>query len=439
MPVRAAKDLTSVRVRTAKPKAKQYEIFDRSVGGFALRVSPTGLKSFVVNYRFNGKSRRYTLGSTTATSLSDARNEAIRIKNAAKDGIDPQKEKQRQEEAQQLAKIKEASSDANTFAAVADLFIKRHAVGRGKTPRLKSWKQYDRNLKNHVLPKWGTRQIDEIKRKDVVALLDYVEDNSGLVAANRTLATVRKLFNWAMLRSLVEFSPIITGMARPGEKPRDRTLNDAEIKSLWMAAEKFGYPFGHYHRVLLATGQRKGEIANMCWSDLDIDKAVWTIPSYKTKSDRGDHVVPLNETALRVIKDIPHAEYSAFVFPARGNFSNPLSGFSKVKPRLDKMTTSDEFKKAGLVALSGWTLHDLRRTMATTMGQELQIPPHIIGACLNHSPKASMGVTSVYVRGVPTTQIREAMDAWSEKLESILNPEPSDNVVSIKRAKRAKK
>ena len=237
MPVRAAKDLTSVRVRTAKPKAKQYEIFDRSVGGFALRVSPTGLKSFVVNYRFNGKSRRYTLGSTTATSLSDARNEAIRIKNAAKDGIDPQKEKQRQEEAQQLAKIKEASSDANTFAAVADLFIKRHAVGRGKTPRLKSWKQYDRNLKNHVLPKWGTRQIDEIKRKDVVALLDYVEDNSGLVAANRTLATVRKLFNWAMLRSLVEFSPIITGMARPGEKPRDRTLNDAEIKSLWMAAE----------------------------------------------------------------------------------------------------------------------------------------------------------------------------------------------------------
>jgi integrase len=436
MPKRVTKDLTDVRVRNAKPTDSQYEIFDRSVGGFALRVTPSGSKSFVVNFRCNGKNRRMTLGNAAVMRLGEAREAAMVAKAKAKSGIDPMDEKRQQDEGMLREQQAEARRDERNFTAVADLYIQRYARGSGKVPNKKTWREDERVFAKYVIPRWGDRYIDDIGRADVVALLDAVEDENGLYMSNRVLATVRKLFNWALVeRAMLEVTPIVPGMARKGEKKRTRVLNVNEIGSMWMATGTLGYPFGPLFRLLLATGQRRDEVASAKWSQMDLEQALWTIPSLDTKADRGDHLVPLNTVAMKIITALPRIDGSDLLFPTSSNATRPVSGFSKAKARCDQLTKSKEFSKAGMVAVSDWRLHDLRRSMATIMEDELGIAPHVIGACLNHDPQSYKGITATYTVGRLLDDRRRALDAWGQKLESILDPDVADNVVTLKKAK----
>ena len=433
MPKRTTKDLTDVKIRSAKPTDSQYEVFDRSVGGFALRVSPSGNKTFVVNFRCNGNSRRMSLGNALVMRLSDAREAAMTAKAKAKSGIDPLDEKRRQEVNLRDEQQAEKRRDEHNFAAVADLYIRRYAHGGGKVPNKKSWREDERILAKHVTPIWGDRRIDDIGRAEVVALLDTVQDGSGLYMSNRVLATVRKLFNWALVeRALLEVTPIVPGMARKGEKKRTRVLSEDEIRSMWAAAGDLGYPFGPLFQLLLATGQRRDEVANARWSMIDMDEALWTIASLDTKADRGDHIVPLNSVAMNIVNALPRIDSSDLLFPTSSNANRPVSGFSKAKARCDQLTASDELTEAGLIAVSDWRLHDLRRTMATAMEDGLGIAPHIIGACLNHDPKSCKGITATYTVGRLLDDRRRALDAWGQKLESILRPGTAGNVVLLK-------
>ena len=433
MPKRASKDLTDVRVRNAKPADSQYEIFDRAVGGFALRVSPSGTKSYVVNFRCNGKNRRMKLGNAIVMSLADAREAAMKAKAKAKSGIDPLDEQQKDQEKQSRDVQIEKLKDEQTFAAVADLYIQRYAKGTGTTPNKKTWREDDRTLQKYVVPKWGSLRIEDIGRSHVVAMLDIVEDGSGLYQANRVLAVVRKLFNWALVeRALIEVTPIVPGMARKGEKKRTRVLSEAEIRSMWMAANLLGYPFGNLFQLLLATGQRRDEVANMKWSHLRLDAALWTIPSVGTKADRGDHLVPLNKAATEIINALPHIDSSDLLFPTSSNANRPVSGFSKAKIRCDRLSASEEFAEADMIALDGWRLHDLRRTMATVMERDLNVQPYVIGAVLNHDPTGYKGVTANYAVGELINQKRSAMDAWGRQLESINGSSSCDNVVPLR-------
>jgi integrase len=434
MPVRVTKDLTDVRIRNARPTDKQYEVFDRSVGGFALRIAPSGSKTFVVNFRCNGKNRRMSLGNASVLSLADARAAAVAAKARAKSGIDPLDERRREQEQNQREVQIEVLKDERSFAAVADLYIQRYARGRGKIPNKKTWREDDRILQKYVVPKWGPLQIEDIGRSDVVALLDSIEDKSGVYMTNRVLATIRKLLNWAMdERALIESVPIGKKMMRKGEKKRTRVLSEDEIRSFWVAAGKLEYPFGPLFRLLLATGQRRDEVATMQWSQLDTKEALWTIPSYETKADRGDHIVPLNAVAMEVIGGLHCIDDSDLLFPTSSNPTRAVSGFSKAKARCDKHTTSKAFEEANMVALTDWRLHDLRRSCATTMQESLSVPPHIIGSILNHSPQSTMGVTSVYATGHMVEDRRRALNAWGQKLESILTGVGGDNVVPLKK------
>jgi len=433
MPKRVPKDLTDVKVRNAKPTDYQYEVFDRSVGGFALRVSPSGSKTFVINFRCNGKGRRMTLGNAAVMPLSEARQAAMAAKAMAKSGIDPLDEKRQQKEMMRREQQAEVLKDEHSFSAIADLFVQRYSRGKNAEPNKKTWREDDRILRKYVVPKWGPLQIDEIGRSDVVSLLDSVEDASGLYQANHVLAVVRKLFNWALVeRALIEVTPIVPGMARKGEKKRIRVLKPAEIRSMWAAAIQLGYPFGSIFRLLLATGQRRDEVANMKWSQLDLSEALWTIPSVGTKADRGDHLVPLNSIASEIISALPRVDGSDLLFPTSSNVNRAVSGFSKAKARCDKMTMSDKFYKADMVAVKDWRLHDLRRTMATVMVNNLGIAPHVVGAVLNHDPKAYKGITATYTVGRLLDDRKRALDAWGQKLANILNPDSENNVVPIK-------
>ena len=433
MPVRVTKDLTDVSVRNARPTDKQKEIFDRSVGGFALRVSPSGSKTFVVSYRCNGKKRRMTIGNAATLSLADARAAATAIKAKAKNGVDALEERRLEGEQKQQDAKAESLKDKNTFGAVADLYIQRYAKGTGKEPKKKTWKQDYDMLQLHVVPVWGERQISELGRRDVVALLDDIEDGSGVYAANRVLAVVRKLFNWALLeRALIEVTPIVPGMARKGEKKRTRSLREDEIRSVWEAAGILGYPFGSFYRLLLATGQRRGEVVNMKWSQIELEDAIWTIPADGTKNGR-EHVVPLNSVAMEIVNGLHRIDGSDLLFPSRSDVSRPASGFSKAKARCDKLTESNDFAEAGFVVAKDWRVHDLRRTCATSMQEDLSVPLHIIGSVLNHSPAATMGVTSVYATGNMVKDRRKALDAWGERLKEIMSDnQPKGNIVRIR-------
>jgi len=306
------------------------------------------------------------------------------------------------------------------FDNVVAVFIDRYAsknVTVGETKRI-----FDR----YVLPHWNDRLLTEITRSDVVDLLDRVEDNAGLHMANRVLAAVRKLFNWALSeRALIEASPIVPGMARKGETSRDRYLSQDEIGLVWAAAESLGYPFGPFVRLLLVTGQRRSEVAAMQWGDLDLDhNHMWVLRAEDTKGGR-EHFVLLSDLAINILQSAP--KVGELVFTTQGE--RPVSGFSKAKRRLDQKVLSLRrmiSTKMGqnpnqIETLPSWRFHDLRRTVATHMEDELGIAPHIIGAVLNHDPRQHKGVTATYLRGRLIAERKRALESWAQFLESIID------------------
>jgi integrase len=368
----------------------------------------------------------YTIGDASVISLTDARDQARDALLKARNGEDPR----------EVRRAKERENVADTellFANVATEFIERHAK-----PNNKTWPDTEAIFRDHVLPNWGEKLITDIARNDVTAVLDAVEDRASVYRANRVLAAVRKLFNWAVTRGLLDVSPVVPGMARQGEKARERYLSPREIKIVWQAADHVGYPFGTLAQLLLLTGQRRGEVASMRWDQLDLDgERVWTIPAVGTKSER-EQIVPLTDLALRTLEDIPRL--GEYVLTTRGD--RPISGFTKGKERIDDEIVSSQRERAlrsgndpaDADSLPDWRLHDLRRTVGTHMEDALGIPTQDVGAVLNHDPKSYKGVTAVYTRGKLVHQRRRALLAWSRFLDLTLDEEAWPQVETLLRA-----
>jgi integrase len=190
---------------------------------------------------------------------------------------------------------------------------------------------------------------------------------------------------------------------------RDRVLTDAELYEVWHAADGLGWPFGPVVQLLLLTAQREGEVAAMRWSEIDLAKAIWTLPSTRTKAGRA-HLVPLSSTALRIIQAQPRV--SDYVFPGRRtDGARPVCGFSKVKVRLDRIS-----------GVSGWTFHDLRRTTVTRLA-ELHVPPHVTEKILNHASSRVAGpMAKVYQVYDYLAERCEALELWAATLAQLVEP-----------------
>ncbi len=412
--------LTAAAVKRIKPPEKgQVDHFDAALPGFALRVSAKGAKSYVLFYRPKigpdaGKLRRLTMGTAAEWSLADARDEAREWKRRIEKGEDPKDVMARQHtEALDRAE--------NTFGKITSDFIRKHAKRNNK-----SWAQAERIFELHVLPEWRHRPIDGITRRDVIELLDEIVESGRPVLANRVLAHVRKLFNWCLERGVLDTTPVAQVKAPGGkELPRDRELSDHEIKALWPAFDTAGYPFGPMMKLLLVTGQRRGEVATMRWPDLDVEEKVWNLPREATKSARA-HSVPLSPLALEIIEGLPRFS-GPHVFSTKGG-ERPVSGYSRAKQRVEKAV--NETRKAdGLDPLPDWRLHDLRRSAASGMAR-LGIPSDHLGRVLNHVPQ---GVTArVYDKHVYLPEKRRALEAWASYLESLFRPADS-KVVRLRR------
>ena len=206
-----------------------------------------------------------------------------------------------------------------------------------------------------AIAKWGDRKIGDIKQADVIRLLDDIVDGGNPIAANRTLAAVRKLFNWAEGRYGLASDPC-NRVEMPGtETARDRVLTDKELKAVWKSAAKMGGSFGTAVRLLILTGQRRNEVAGMEWRELDIPGSLWKLPRGRVKNDSG-HEVPLSAQALAAIADVKRIHGQQLLFSTTGK--TPISGFSKAKIEIDEVS-----------GVNDWTLHDLRRTMASGMAR----------------------------------------------------------------------
>lgn len=401
------------------PASGRLEIWDTTLPGFGLRVSDRGRKTWVAMYRVGGKLRRYTLGTYPGMKLTEAREEARRAMGAATEGEDVAAAKIAARRAEPDDKI------PDTFGRVLDLYEKREGKAR------KSWPETRRILEKECAA-WLEREVSEITRRDVRDLLDAVVDRGSPVMANRLRAYLGTVFSWAADREIIALSPVV-GVAKPAqEKSRDRVLTESEIREVWQAAGRQGYPFGSITRLCLLTAQRRGEVASARWSDVDLKTRTWTIPREFTKTDTG-HTVPLSDMTIAELKALPRFRHSPLVFPSRSKRQatgndvtdaglTPVSGWSRSKGNLDGFIHEARRKAAGgadVETMPHWTIHDLRRTAASGMAR-LGIAPHVIEKILNHSSGTISGVASIYNRHGYREEMQAALASWAAEVRRIV-------------------
>lgn len=321
----------------------QSDYFDETMTGLALRVSRGGTKSWTYNFTWAGKRARMTFGTYPATSLGTARTRAEEARASLEAGADP----------------RSTLRPPETLRAICEEYFEREGDG------LRTGAYRKATLARLVYPRLGDRPLAEVRRSDVVRLLDAVADECGPVMADHVLAYLRRVFSWYAARSDDFHSPIVRGMARtkPKERARERTLTDDEIRVIWRAAEG-EVVFGNFVRFVLLTAARRNEAADMEWTELA--GADWTLPAARNKT-KVDLVRPLSAAALAALP----APAGPFVFSTDG--ARPISGFSKFKRQFDRATGP----------LPNWTLHDLRRTARSLMSRA-GVPADHAERCLGH-------------------------------------------------------
>jgi integrase len=384
---------------------------DGALKGFGLRMKPSGAASYLVQYRTReGRTRRLSLGRVGVLTPEEARKLARARLAEVIEGADPSGAR------------REKPVDVLTVGRVLDDFIARHA--RNKDRPLRTAGEYERTFDRLVKPVLGATPLYELRRRQVAELLDRIEDDNGPVMADRTLAYLRKALNWQAARDDLFAPPIVKGMARtrPKERARDRVLSDDEIRAVWPHLDGI---FGAFVKVLLLTGQRREEVAQMAWGELDHGD-VWTIPAdrYKTKHP---NIVPLPSLAKAIIGAQPRVNGCDYVFAGRTG-TTPFSGFSKGKALLDKAVERTRGKP-----LPNWTLHDLRRTAKTLMVRA-GVRPDISERVLGH---VIAGVEGVYDRHAYVDEKRAALETLAATIERLLVPPAGNVAVLAERRRRA--
>lgn len=397
-------NLTSSGVERAKPpQTGRRELWDSVVPGFHVRITERGTKTYAVMARLHGKQFRMALGRHGIISLADARQRARDAVALAETGKDPRDDKRANRRAQ-----------SDVMEDVVEEFIERH-VRRHTRPS--SAAESERVLRNRAAKKWKGRSIKEISRRDIIDLLDEMAENAP-GAANRARAVISKFFNWCLDRGILDTSPAIRLPSLAPVNERDRVLSDDEIKILWSAFDRMAEPLRSFFKILLLTGQRRGEVATMQWKHVDIDAGLWTIPRELVKADRVQEV-PLSPFAVEILSAMD--KRGDYVFTTRPNGDKAISGFSKAKARVHTKAAEvveENAKASGEEPrpITDWRLHDLRRTCGTGMARH-GIESATISRVLNH---AEGGVTKIYNRYSYLSEKRHALDMWSGHVEKLI-------------------
>lgn len=389
------------------PPSGMLEASDVDLPGFGVRVMPTGLRTWVVRYRHCGRVRRLKLGNLPPLGLAEARALAQKALSQAALGQDP-------------AQAKTEARGAPTFGLLAAEYLAKHA------PKKRTGEGDRAMLEREVLPVWRHLRAGNVRRSEVMALVDDIAEGRGKrrvpgrpapIRANRVLALIRKVFNFGIQRGLVETNPCHL-VARPAsERRRERVLTEEEIRGLWDGLDARAMVPGREReravlagavRLLLLTAQRRGEILSLRWQDVTEEGGAWwwTIPGSVSKNGRA-HRVPLSPQAVAILDSL-RSFAGSWVFPGR------IAGehLHNIELAIDRARAKH--------GLAPFTPHDLRRTAASLM-TGLGIPRLTVKKILNH---ADPDVTAIYDRHSYDAEKRVALDAWGRRVESIVGEKP---------------
>ena len=376
-----------------RPPSGQVEIIDKTVPGLRVRIGQSGKPSFIIRKRVGGKIRVITLGQYGARfSLADARKAA----RSALSDLDAGKA---------VAPVKRGT------LTIKSLWSEYLAT---KTA-LRSHREIVRIGEKHILPELGERMADAVTRGDVTRFIDGI---AAPVMARLVHAQLSAFYSWAMPRlDKLASNPCRDAGRPPKPKARDRVLTENEMAALWRVVDAQAEPWRSAVKLLILTGQRKSEVFEARRAEFDLKAGLWTIPAERAKNGAA-HIVPLSEAARNVLDAIEEVAGSRLLFPADGNPENPASGISKAVERI----------RAGVRAelsedVAGWSLHDIRRTVATGL-QRLGIRFEVTEAVLNHVSGSKGGVAGVYQRYGWADEKKAALDAWALEVERL-----ADNVI----------
>jgi integrase len=426
------RDFTDRFLKSIKPapKGKRPILWDAQIPGFGLRVtehcSDQNKGTFVLVKRFPGKlnPEPRAIGNYPTMSLANARQTARGWLEDIRQGVDP---KAKAEGKRRHEERKRAESFSATFESYADDHLSHLRTGnvvRGV-------------VKKHVIPRWGDRPISEIRRADALDLIRIMKKNMP-IGTNRIVAYLKTFGVWLVDQDILEASPFAAVKRPSKEIKRDRVLSDTEIRAVWEACDELG-AFGRAFRFMLATGQRRSEVGEMTWREIDGARKTWTLSRDRTKADRA-HEISLSDLALSIIEECPRI--GQFVFStgrsalgrAEPADARPISGWSKAKATLDRLALA---KARALAEKRGeeppaefgeWHLHDLRRTCATNLAR-LGVDRIVISKILNHSEGS---VTSIYDRHARDEEKRLALERWGQRLRAIVEgKEDTNNVVAL--------
>jgi integrase len=401
-----AQKLTAVAVRNLKPQAEKYVVMDADNPGFGIWVYPSGVKAFFYAYRCQGRKGRVTLDGQ---SLAEARDQYRTLRSLVRRGIDPK--------LQRMEERRRHERDL-TFASLADRYMTEYASKK------RSGGEDERLLKFDVLPRWKRTKAKDLRRRDVQEMLKVIVDRGSGVAANRTLAVVRKVFNWGIEQDLVDTNPCFGVKAPSKERPADRVLTDSEIAEFWNRFDLS--PCIHVALKLeLLLAQRIGEILGMRWDELDLDhQKLWTLTPDRTKNETV-HLVPLQEQAVALIDSMKVSSGSSeYVFASSRPRRSKTTDNQDRKPfRVDSISTALDrsIAKAGAAHFSS---HDLRRTAATKISS-LGYTDDLVGRLLNHKNRT---VTARYNRHSYLPEKRAALQAWAAHLDHLVAMGPDIDV-----------
>ncbi|MCH9756303.1 MAG: tyrosine-type recombinase/integrase [Gammaproteobacteria bacterium] len=388
-------NFTDTYIRNLKAQPKRYESYEG--GGFGIRITPTGVKTWIYRYKISNKTDKLSLGHYPTMSLAEARKTFLKLKTSRRDGQVPK------------LLIQEKNEQKNNNVQHLILSWYTNYIEKHRKQPLQIKQQIDAD----ILPLFGKMELNKIQTRDISKTLDIIVKRGSPVHANKVLSTLKQAFNYAVSRGELDINPAASIRARDiggVEKPRDRNLSLDEIKSLWLFLDSKEHALSiqikNAIKIILLTGVRTGELRIAKWSEFNFEESLWTIPTAHTKTGliMKIHLSKLTKKFLLELKD---SECSDFVLPGTDS-NNPLT--DKALPRAINRIQER-------VGIPHWTAHDLRRTFATQLGETLHIDPVVIEKCLGHKMPRIM---ATYNKNDMLPQRKDALELWAQSIQALI-------------------